>query len=150
MQYFEDMQLGVKKTTDASHTVSTDEIKDFAQQWDPMPFHLDEQAASQTPVGVLFASGLHTIAIGIRLSHQLMDEPVAAIAGLGWTDVRFPQPVLPGDTLSMTSELVDKRESRSKPDRGIITSLNQVYNQRGELVAEYKISTLVMKRPAGG
>ncbi|HEY9032856.1 MAG TPA: MaoC/PaaZ C-terminal domain-containing protein [Pseudomonadales bacterium] len=149
MQFFDDLQTGVIQSCDARHTVSAEEIRDFASQWDPMPFHLDEQAASQTPVGALFASGLHTIAIGIRLSHRLMDEPVAAIAGLGWTDVRFPQPVLAGDTLSMTSELVDKRESRSKPDRGIITALNRVYNQRGELVAEYKISTLVLKRPAG-
>jgi acyl dehydratase len=112
-----------------------------------MPFHVDEAVAKLTPMGGLFASSAHTISVGIKLSYSLSDHEIAAIAGLGWNDVRFPLPVMAGDTLRITSELVEKRESRSKPDRGIVVSQNRLYNQKDELVAEYKISTMMWRKP---
>lgn len=150
MQYFEDVALNVPHHSTETYRVTADEIKAFASQWDPMPFHVDEAMAQLSPIGKLFASSIHTIAIGIRLSHTMMPEQMAVIAGLGWQDVRFPAPVCDGDTLRMRSEVVEKRESRSKPDRGIIISQNTVLNQHDDIVAEYKIVTLMMKKPATG
>lgn len=147
MQYFEDVVLNQQHHSEQTCTVTAEEIKSFAGQWDPMPFHLDEEVAKLTPVGKLFASSIHTIAMAIRLSHTMMKEELAVMAGLGWQDVRFPNPVCAGDTLHMRAEVVEKRESRSKPDRGIVVSQNTVLNQRDDVVAEYKIVTLMMKRP---
>ena len=147
MQYFEDIQPGVLHTSEARYTFTRENIIAFASEYDPMPFHIDEEVAKLTPIGGLFASSAHTISVGIKLSYSLMSDDIAAIAGLGWNDVRFPLPVMVGDSLYITSEIIEKRESRSKPDRGIIVSQNRLYNQNDELVAEYKISTLVWRTP---
>ena len=147
MKFYEDVPLNEPHHSTETYTVSAEEIMSFAGKWDPMPFHLDEQAAKQTPIGKLFASSIHTIAIGVRISHTMMKEEMAVIAGLGWQDVRFPVPVCAGDTLRMCAEVIEKRESRSHPDRGIVTSQNKVINQNDEVVAEYKIVSLMMKHP---
>jgi acyl dehydratase len=77
----------------------------------------------------------------------MMEKDIAVIAGLGWNDIRFPLPVCAGDRLRLKSEIVEKRESRSKPDRGMITSLNTLINQNDEVVAEYKIITMMFRKP---
>lgn len=148
MKYFEDIVLNNPRMSPQSHTVTAEEIKTFARQWDPMPFHVDEELAKLSPIGKLFSSSVHTIAIGIRLSHEMMEKDIAVIAGLGWNDLKFPKPVCVGDSLKLKSQIIEKRESKSKPDRGIIVSLNELYNQNDELVAEYKISTLMFRKPA--
>lgn len=148
MRYFDDIQVGRRVESSDSYTLGADEIKTFAGQWDPMPFHIDETAAQQSPLGVLFASSIHTVAIGVRLSHSIQQEPLAVVAGLGWDEVRFHVPVCAGDTLRVAAEIVDKRASRSKPDRGICVTRIELYNQRDELAVEYKIASLVMTRPA--
>jgi len=145
MQYFDDLAIGTIKKARETYTFSADDIKSFAQDWDPMPFHLDESIAEASPIGALFASSIHIIAAAIKLSHSAMEEEVAVLAGLGWTDVNFPKPVLAGDTISVSSELIDKKASQSKPDRGVITTLNRIFNQHGEQVAEYKIKTMLMR-----
>lgn len=147
MLYFEDIILHEIRQSVATHPVTAEEIKRFAGEWDPMPFHIDEEVAKLTPMGKLFASGAHNIAISIKLSHTMMERPVAAIAGLGWQDVRFPLPVFAGDVLRLRTEVVDKRESQSKPDRGIVTTLITLLNQDDAVVTEYKILTLVMLKP---
>ena len=147
MKFFEDMPLGLKNTSTETYTFEAEEIMSFAGKWDPMPFHIDEELAAQSPLGKLFASSLHTIAAAVRLTHSVKDGDIAAVAGLGWQDCRFPLPVCAGDTIRVTSEVVEHRESKSKPDRGIITALNSVYNQDDQLVAEFKIATMVLKRP---
>jgi acyl dehydratase len=148
MLYFEDILLHEVQHTTATHLVTAEDIKRFAGEWDPMPFHLDEEVAKLTPMGKLFASGAHNIAISIKLSHTMMERPVAAIAGLGWQDVRFPVPVFAGDVLHLRTEIVDKRESQSRPDRGIVTTLITLLNQDEVVVTEYKILTMVLKKPA--
>lgn len=148
MRYFDDIQVGRRVEGSDSYTLGADEIKTFAGQWDPMPFHIDETAAQQSPLGVLFASSIHTVAIGVRLSHSIQQEPLAVVAGLGWDEVRFHVPVCAGDTLRVAAEIVDKRASRSKPDRGICVTRIELYNQRDELAVEYKIASLLMTRPA--
>ena len=145
--YFEDIELNKSRHSDETYTVTAEDIKQFAAQWDPMPFHLDDDIAKLSPIGKLFASGIHSVAIGIRLSHTMMEKKLAVIAGLGWNDVRFPVPVCVGDVLRMKSEIIEKRESRSKLDRGIIVSLNQLINQNNEVATEYKIVTLMMRKP---
>lgn len=147
MLHFEDVHLNQPRQSDETYTVTADDIKQFAAQWDPMPFHLDEEVAKLSPIGKLFASGAHSICIGIRLSHTMMEKDLAVIAGLGWTDVRFPTPVCAGDVLRMKSEIIEKRVSQSKPDRGIIVSLNTLINQDNQIVTEYKISTLMLRHP---
>jgi acyl dehydratase len=148
MLYFEDILLHEVRESTATHLVTADEIKNFAGEWDPMPFHLDEEVAKQTPMGKLFASGVHSIAISIRLGHTMMDREIAVIAGLGWQDVRFPSPLFAGDTVRLKTEIVDTRVSQSKPDRGIITSLNTLLNQDGVVVTEYKLLSMVLRKPA--
>ncbi|MBW2289047.1 MAG: MaoC family dehydratase N-terminal domain-containing protein [Deltaproteobacteria bacterium] len=149
MKYYEDMPLGVSNESEESYTFSAQEIKAFAHKWDPMPFHTDEELAAGTPIGALFASSIHTVAVGVKLSHSFMDDEVAAVAGLGWDDVRFFKPVFAGDVVRIKSEVTERRESKSKPDRGIITTRISVINQDSETVAEYKITTLVLKNPGG-
>jgi acyl dehydratase len=145
--YFEDIELNQPRHSDESYFVTAEDIKQFASQWDPMPFHLDEDVARLSPIGKLFASGIHSVAIGIRLSHTMMEKDLAVIAGLGWNDVRFPVPVCVGDVLRMKSEVIEKRVSQSKPDRGIIVSLNSLINQNGDVVTEYKIVTMILRKP---
>lgn len=147
MLFFEDFELHKLHHSPVSHTVSADEIKRFAGEWDPMPFHLDETLAAQSPMGKLFASSAHSIAIGIRLSHSMMENEVAVVAGLGWQDVRFPMPVCAGDTLRLQTQVVEMRASQSKPDRGLVTTLNTLFNQDDVVVAEYKIVTMILRKP---
>ncbi len=147
MLYFEDIDLNKPRHSDETYAVTAEDIKQFASQWDPMPFHLDEDVARLSPIGKLFASGIHSVAIGIRLSHTMMEKDLAVIAGLGWNDVRFPVPVCVGDVLRMKSEVIEKRVSQSKPDRGIIVSLNSLINQNDDVVTEYKIVTMILRRP---
>ena len=148
-KYFEDMPVGLKSEAEASYTFTAEEIKQFAGKWDPMPFHVDEELAAQTPLGKLFACSTHVLSAGVKLTHEMMDEPAAAVAGLGWNDVSFPLPVCAGDTIRLVTEVIEARESRSKPDRGIINTQNTLINQYGEVVARYKIATMMLKRNPG-
>ncbi len=148
MRYYEDLKVGNRVVGDETYTVTAEEIKSFAGEWDPMPFHLDEELAEQSPIGRLFASSVHTIAIAVRLSHRLKGDSLAAVAGLGWDEARFHLPVCAGDDLRVEAEVVSKRESASKQDRGICINQLSVFNQNGMLAAEIKIASLVLKRPA--
>lgn len=147
MQFYEDMPLGLSSESTETYTFTAEDIKSFASEWDPMPFHIDEELAAQSPMGKLFATSIHTIAASVKLTHTTLHQEIAAVAGLGWDEVRFPLPTCVGDTIKVKSEVVARRESKSKPDRGIVTSLTQVINQHDQVVAEYKISTMVLKRP---
>ena len=147
MQYFEDIQVGnVKESTD-SYELKTEEIVDFCKKWDPLPFHIDERAAEQTPVGKLFTSAVHTIAIAIRLSHQLNTEPTATAMGLGWDKVRFQTPACAGDQLRVRGEVIEARVSESNPSLGVVRSLLSVINQHGETVISFKAAALIRRRP---
>ena len=147
MRYFEDIMLHEPKYS-RSITVEKEDSIAFAKEWDPQPFHIDEQAASEWPLG-LTASGLHTVSIAIKLANEISKgiDPSAVVAGLGWDTIRFPQSVKPGDTLTCTTQVVKKRESGSKPDMGITTSLIELHNQRAELVLSFTTSTMLMKKP---
>lgn len=147
MKYFEDIEENAPHYSTERYTLSKQEIIEFSGHWDPMPFHLDEAVAEQSYVGKLFTSGVHTVAIASRLCHSMSEEKVAAVAGLGWDEVRFHQPACIGDEFWVKSFVCTKRESRSKPDRGIMTTRIELYNQRDELVTSFTMSSLVLKRP---
>ena len=148
MRYLEDLAPGEPHTFDDQYTVTKDDIISFAKQWDPQPHHVDEQAAEASPMGRLFASSFHTMSIASHLSHKARQgEDVAVVAGLGWDELRFKQPVCVGDSLHLCVQTLVVRDSNSQPSRGIITTGTQVLNQRDEVVASFKMSVMVLKRP---
>lgn len=115
--YLEDLHVG-QRFTSATHTVDEAQIKTFAAQFDPQPFHLDEAAASDTLFKGLVASGWHTAAITMRLNVETGLPFAGGLIGAGG-DITWPAPTRPGDTLRVESEVVEIIPSRSKPDRGI-------------------------------
>ena len=99
MIYWEDVVLDVPRESVQSYVLTADNIKGFASEWDPFPPHVDEAAAARSPIGQLFAAGVHLLSITIRLSHTLVSEETATIAGRGWDKLRFRQPGVVGDEL---------------------------------------------------
>jgi len=143
--YFEDIQLGDREIV-GDYLVTREEIVNFARKYDPQPIHTDENAASASAHGGLIASACHTMSVSAMLLNR-RETKIAMIAGGGWDDVRFPMPVRPGDRLVVTAECVERRESKSKPDRGVLRYRILVTNQKGEPVLTYKTVLIVQKRP---
>lgn len=129
-------------------TVSADEIKAFAAQFDPQPFHLDEKAASATFFGGLVASGWHTAALTMRLIVDSELKIAGGSIGAGAEELRWPRPVRPGDTLHALSEVLDIRASKSRPDQGIIKMRTQTMNQDDQPVMIFVANMLVPRRPS--
>ena len=128
--FLDDLIVG-QRFTSRAHVVDATEIKAFAHQFDPQPFHLDEETAKRTLFGELVASGWHTAAITMRL---LVEMPLAGgIIGTGG-EVSWPNPTRPGDTLTVTSEIEEITPSRSRPDRGTLKVRSETRNQRDEIV----------------
>lgn len=144
--YFEDIPLNQRMTT-GEYVVPEEEMIAFAKKWDPLPMHTDPVAAKASPHGGLIASAIYTMAISSALGHRL-DTSIAMVGGVEWK-LRFPAPVRPGDRLVLTTECVEKRPSRTKPDRGVARFLNTVNNQKGERVLEFEGTALVSRRPHG-
>ena len=143
--YFEDFVLHQKRTG-GKYKVSKKEVIEYAKKWDPQPYHIDEKMAEATVHGGVIASAAHTLAISFLLRHQI-ESDIADIAGLALNEMRFPNPVRPDDSLSITIEYVERRDSRKKDDRGIVTRVITVSNQKGETVCRYKDTFLAQKRP---
>ncbi len=146
LKHFEDFHVG-DRTVLGPHAVTREEILEFARRWDPQPFHLDEAAAEASVFQGLTAPGCLVVAITVSL---LTTQPVrvAVLAALGWDEVRFLGPVRPGDALSIVHECIEVKESRSKPDRGVVKNRITALNGRGEAVLTYVDTILVAK--AGG
>ncbi|HET6305799.1 MAG TPA: MaoC family dehydratase, partial [Rhodopila sp.] len=121
------------------------EIIQFAEQYDPQAMHIDRALAAKGPFGEVIASGWHTIARTMRL---VVDNylPHNGLVAPGIDELRWPNPVRPGDTLTLHATVQQARRSRSKPDRGLVHSLLEVHNQRGELVLSMKPMNLVRVR----
>lgn len=133
LMYWEDLPEEGYEVHDVIYTVSKEEILDIARRYDPLPFHLDEEAAKKSIYGGLTAPGVLTQCINVWLiAHSL---PRAAVIGLvGKDEVVFPNPVRPGDRLHLEREALGKRRSRSKPDRGLNRTRFIVKNQNDEIV----------------
>ena len=147
MLYFDDFEVGFCSTSEQGYLLTEENVMAFAREWDPLPFHIDHQAAAASAIGELFASGAHTLAVAIKLL-RTMEGEVAYIAGLGWEQVQLKLPALPGYELRLRTEVVEKRESKSKPDRGIVTSKHELVNQHGQVIVSYLLSVMVMKKSA--
>jgi len=143
--YFDDTEVGECRKA-GPYLVSKDEIIQFAKQFDARPFHTDEEAAARSVFAGLSASGAHTFAIFISLTSKLQPR-LRVLAGLGWDELRLPNAVRPGDELDLESTVLEKRMSRSSPDRGILRDQIHLRNQRGETVLQCFSNILVARRP---
>jgi acyl dehydratase len=143
-RYFEDLKVGDHYKSQ-SYRVSEEQIVSFAHEFDPQPFHLDRAVGNETMFGGLIASGWHTAAITMRLFVQTLTFAEGAI-GLGVDELRWPNAVKPGDELEVEVEIVDLRESRSKPMHGVVRLRYVTTNQRGEVVQTMFASALVRRR----
>ena len=144
--YLEDFVIG-QTFRSASRRITEAEIKAFAAQFDPQPFHLDDAAAKATMFSGLAASGWHTMALTMRL---LVDggAPIAGgIIGAGAEELKWPRPVRPGDELTVESEVLEIRPSRSRPTQGLIKMRSTTFNQSGEPVQIFTANLLVPRRP---
>src|SRR5437667_219204 len=157
MRYFDDINVGDRIALGA-HIFTAPDIKTFAAQYDPQPFHMDEAAAANSHFGALCASGWHTVAAWMNLRVQYGRREDAeraargeAIAKLGpspgFRDLKWLKPVYAGDTIGYASEVVEKRVTRSRPGWGIIFAKNTGTNQNGELVLSFIGSGFVERRP---
>ena len=131
--YFEDYVPG--RTVDCgTFSVSEAEIIAFAKEYDPQPFHTDPAGAAAGPFGGLIASGWQTTSLMMRLLVEHFVSPESGLGAAGVDEIRWPNPVRPGDTLRVRASVLEARRSKSKPDRGIVRSLAEVTNQDGETV----------------
>jgi acyl dehydratase len=145
-RYLEDFSVG-QTFRSGSVKIDKERIRTFAAEFDPQPFHLDDEAARNTFFGGLAASGWHTAAITMRLLVESDLQPAGGIVGIGFEEFRWPTPVRPGDELHTKSEVLEVRPSRSSPDRGLIKVRTTTFNQNEEAVQIIVGSLLVPKRP---
>ncbi|MGP9810619.1 MaoC family dehydratase [Rhodopseudomonas sp. NSM] len=158
MGFFEDMQVGQRREIGA-YTFTAESIVAFAQQFDPQPFHLDEEAGRQSLFGGLAASGWHIASACMRLLVLERQREAAAEAARGedvavwgpspgFRDLRWIKPVLAGDTVTYANLVESVRPSDSRPEWGIVQARNTGTNQRGELVFSFLATAFVPRRPA--
>lgn len=147
--YLEDFAVGQVFATGRLR-VDAEQIKSFAQQFDPQPFHLDEKAAENSVFRGLAASGWHTAALTMRLMAEGEFKPAGGIIGVGFDELSWQHPVRPGDQLHAKSEILEVRPSKSRPDRGLIRVRTTTYNQNSEAVQAFTANLIVPRRPAGG
>ena len=145
MRYFEDFKPGEVLQL-GHHAITRDEIVTFARQFDPQPFHIDEDAARETMFGGLIASGWHTGSLMMRLFCDGLIKDTASLGSPGIDEMRWIKPVRPGDTLALRVTTTECVPSRSKPDRGIVRSLLELHNQHGELVVSIRGMNLIRRR----
>src|SRR5256885_16338303 len=141
--YFDDLKTGDKFHSE-TFTVPAKEINEFAEKFDPQKFHLNAKSAERSIFKGLVASGWHTAAITMRLFVRTLNFAEGAI-GLGVDELRWPHAVQPDDVLQVETEIVDLRESRSKPSHGIVRLRNVTTNQRGGIVQTMAASALVLR-----
>lgn len=143
-RFFEDYEPGATYVL-GSFSVTEAEIVAFASAYDPQTMHTDPNLAAQGPFGEVIASGWHTVSRSMRL---LVDNflPFNGLAAPGIDELRWPRPVRPGDTLTLQATIQEARRSRSKPDRGLISTLVELLNQNGEVVMTMKPMNLIRVR----
>ena len=148
MKYFEDIAVGDRMDI-GIHLFTAAEIKLFAAQFDPQPFHMDEAAAAKSHFGALCASGWHTCGIMMRLIADGFLLDTASMGSPGIDELNWLKPVRPGDTLTVRGTVQSVRASQSKPDRGFVTFLWEVFNDRGERVLTMICPQMILRRNPG-
>ena len=142
--YLEDLRVGQTFTSEA-YVMDAARIKEFAAEFDPQPFHIDESAAEASVFKGLAASGWHTAAVAMRLLVTGGLPFANGLVGLGG-EIAWPRPTRPGDSLHIESEIVEITPSRSKPHQGIVTVRSTMFNQNGEAVYLLTAKLLVLRR----
>jgi acyl dehydratase len=156
MRFLEDIEVGQRREL-GSFTFTAELIKKFAVQFDPQPFHLDEEAGRKSLFGGLTASGWHIAAVGMKLlvadsqrqsaEAAARGEPVAVWGpSPGFRELRWIKPVLAGDTISYANEVASVRATATRPGWGIVQARNVSTNQRGEVVYSFLASAFVPQR----
>lgn len=146
MLYFEDIQINVIQKY-GSYEVTREEVIDFASKYDPQAFHLDEEAAAKTHFGRLSASGWHSAAMMMRMMVDHMNaNKQAGLGSPGVENLRWIKPVHPGDTLCCEHVTLEKRQSESRPEMGILKGLVTVFNQHDEKVMTMESTGLIQVR----
>jgi acyl dehydratase len=146
--WFDELIVGQRFDHPIRRTVTeTDNLLFTTLSHNPAQLHLDAEYMKGSEYGQVLVNSCFTLSlmVGVSIGDTTLGT---AVANLGWDEVRFPKPVFIGDTLNITTEVLELRESRSRPDAGIVTFQHQAWNQRGELVASCKRSGLQRKRPA--
>ncbi len=146
--YWEDFEIG--STVDmGSHTFTADEIVAYAGQFDPQPFHIDPDAAARSVFGGLIASGWHTCAVGMRLMCDDYINRSISMGAPGVDNIRWPNPVRAGDTITYRRALLEKRASNSRPEMGLLKTRWEAVNQHGDTVLSMEGWGMFGRRPAG-
>ena len=146
-QYLEDFAAG-QVYRSSRLPVHKGQILAFASQFDPQPYHLDEQAARNSVFKGLAASGWHTAAMTMRLLVESEFQPAEGILGVGLEELSWPRPVRPGDELRVESEVLEVRASKLRVDRGVIRLRTTTFNQNDQPVQIFTGNLLVPRRPA--
>jgi acyl dehydratase len=146
-RYLEDFAVGQRFST-GRHIVDDAQIKTFAAEFDPQPFHVDETAAGKSIFRGLAASGWHTAGITMKLLVHSDLRPAGGIIGMGLEEMQWPRPVRPGDELHVETEILEVRPSASKPSQGLLKVRNTTLNQKDEAVLSQTVNLLVLRRPA--
>ena len=147
--YLEDFAVG-HTFGSRKHRVSKQEIRSFAAEYDPQPFHIDESAARESLFTGLAASGWHTASLTMRLLVDSELKPAGGLIGAGVEELRWPKPVRPGDELRVESEIIDVRPSKSRPGHGLVRAKITTVNQNQEPVQIFIANLIVARRPAHG
>ncbi|MBE7217728.1 MAG: MaoC family dehydratase [Caulobacteraceae bacterium] len=149
-KWFEELEPGLRIAHDIRRTVTeTDNLLFSTLTHNPAALHLDAEAAKSGPFGRVLVNSVFTL--GLMTGVSVGDTTLGTtVANLGWDEVRFPKPVFVGDTLRCETEVVDRRESKSRPEQGIVVFRHTAANQRDEVVGTCLRSALMLKRPREG
>lgn len=145
--FYEDVTVG-DTASFGSYTVTKEEVINFASQYDPQPFHLNEEFAKQSVFGGLCASGWHTAAMMMAMTvKELMQQGMASMGSPGIDELRWVKPVMVGDVLRVEQEITEKRESESRPNMGLLKIKTQVINDKDVTVMTLTANMMIMRRP---
>ena len=146
-KYFEELEVGAKLKHSLGRTMTeTDNVLFSALTMNTQPLHLNQDFASKTQFGRCIINGILTLGLAVGLTVSDLTEGTL-VANLSYESVKHPQPMFPGDTLYVETEILSKRESTSKPDRGVVRFRHIGRNQEGVIVIEFERTVLMLKRP---
>jgi acyl dehydratase len=148
-RYFEDLEVGDTDALEGRYEVDREEITAFAEQYDPQPFHVDEDAAEDSVFDGLIASGWHTAAMCMRLVVDGFLDPETSMGARGVENLEWIEPVRPGDTLRVEVEILERRPSESRPEMGHVRMKLTGYNQQDVAVIEWVSDGMLRRRNPG-
>ena len=146
MWYLDDYWIGKNMPSLEPYRVTEEEIIEVGRRWDPRPYHTDPAAAAGSIFGSVVACSAHLFCMVSWLAHHV-ESDVHAVSGLGWNNIHMHAPVRPGDEISLKAVCLEARPSQTRPDCGVVTCRNELFNQRGELAFSAEVSLLVKIRP---